>query len=308
MEQDLDNVFKKFNVNAYCISHHKNDNYQFYYCYLKNNGRLKDILSIKNELQLYLSLPNINIFIDNDVSAIKIESFSKPSKSISYDSIVSQRINKTQCFIGKDYYGNVVALDIAKCPHLLIGGASGSGKSMLLNIIIRNLLETGVTMYLCDPKRIEFNKYETDESNVVVAYDDEKITTILKNLVDQMNYSYDLISKYGPNAVSPKVVIIDEYGDLSSKKSEEFKKYLTILSQKARAAKIHIIVSTQRPSTSVIDGNIKANFSTRIALKTSSSYDSKIIIDQTGAEDLFGKGDAILKDQYNNVIRFQTAI
>lgn len=308
MEKKLNNIFEIYNINAECIRYSKIDSYQFYECYLKNNGKISDIKSIQNELQFYLQLPNINIKFLPEDSIIRIESFSS-SKKIDYDSIIGQRKNSTQCFLGKDYYGSVVSIDLEECPHLLIGGSTGSGKTVLVNTIIRNLLETGVGLYLCDPKRIEFNKYETDNSVINVSYDKDSIIQTIEYLHNLMESNYGLIKKYGSSVVKSNFLIIDEYADIASYDDDKkIRNGICSLAQKARAAKIHIILATQRPSVNIIDGDIKANFPSRIALKTASSFDSKTILDEIGAEKLLGKGDAIFKDSFGNKIRFQTAI
>lgn len=307
MEQDLDDVFSKFNVKAKCISYSKFDSYQFYDCCLTTTGKIRDVQSIKNEIGLYLKLPNINIFVVPETSNIRIESFSKRPGLIKYESLSGRKANPTDCFLGKDYCNNTVSINIEDCPHLLIGGASGSGKSVLINTIIKNLIDTNVRLFLCDPKKIDFNKYNNENTNVF--FDTKEIINVVEYLVEQMDNNYNIIKKHGSNFVPTTVLIIDEFGDVVlNDQSGKFKTLITKLAQKARAAKIHIVLSTQRPSASIVDGNIKANFPARISLKASSVYDSRIILDETGAENLFGKGDAIMKDSSNNFVRFQTAI
>lgn len=307
MEQELNNVFDTFNVKAKCVGFNKLEAYQFYDCYLTNNGRIKDIVSIEKEIQINLKLPNINIKYVPDSSSIRIETFFKRKENIYYQDIsTASRKTRTTCFLGKDYFDNIVKLDIAKCPHLLIGGSSGSGKTVLLNTIIRNLLETNIKLFLFDPKTIEFNKHENSESNVNVFYSMDSIISTLEYLISLMESNFSLIRKYGDNSVSPSVLVIDEYADLYMK-NKNISDLVCKLAQKARSAKIHIILATQRPSVNVISGDIKVNFPARIALKTASSFDSRTIIDEDGAENLFGKGDAILKND-SDLFRFQVAV
>lgn len=216
--------------------------------------------------------------------------------------------------LGESDDGNKLIVDFAKNPHTLIAGGTGSGKSVLLHCLIANIAylnemrARNIELYLVDPKQVEFNRYESDTfSNFVcdVISDYERVVGLLENLESIMESRYAFMAKGGfrsledcPGLFSHIVVIIDEVGDLmlQDKKSSRFEKSLIRLAQKARAAGIHLIMATQRPSVDVITGLIKANFPARIACKTSSRTDSQVILDAPGAETLLGRGDAVIKD------------
>ena len=209
--------------------------------------------------------------------------------------------------LGVKINGTPIFADLAKMPHLLVAGATGSGKSVGLNAFIISLIEAKrsheVKFVLIDPKRIEFSVYNNQEYMYMpVITDNHKAAMALKHLVDEMNNRYTLFEKSKTKNIAeynlknkkiPYIVaIVDEFSDLVlTDKSVET--YIQLLAQKARAAGIHLILATQRPSVDVVTGSIKANFPSRLAFKTASGVDSKTILDTTGAEDLIGRGDGL---------------
>ncbi len=213
--------------------------------------------------------------------------------------------------LGKGVSGEPVVLDLAKLPHLLIAGATGSGKSVSLNAILISLLINNtpdrVQMLLVDPKRVELQIYNGIPhllSPVVVDPDDA--ARALRWAIMEMDERYRLFVDAGVRdiegynrAIAPDhmpyvVIVIDELADLMLTHPEEIEHALVLLAQKSRATGIHLVVATQRPSVDVVTGLIKANFPARIAFNVSSSIDSRVILDQTGAEKLLGKGDGLL--------------
>lgn len=226
-----------------------------------------------------------------------------------------------QFLVGEQNDGAPVWIDFAKAPHMLVAGGTGSGKSSFLHTIIANCLKRDdIWLYLADPKHgVEFYKYE-DYANVIVHTYDETVS-MLENLHADMEQRYELFRKLGIKNiaespfVAPKImVIIDEVADLMLRDKDkknpnrgQFERLLIGLAQKSRAVGIHIILATQRPSVDVLTGLIKANFPSRLACKVSSSVDSKVIIDQAGAENLGGRGEAILNHDNHYGIRFQVA-
>lgn len=199
-------------------------------------------------------------------------------------------------------------MDLSNNPHLLVAGTTGSGKTTLLhNIIVNLIINNGSILHLFDPKRIEFGYYDKlNMSNISVYNNIDEYSAIFETLNDLMETRYRLLSNNLDMALKPIIIIIDEFGDLVLQ-NKQVCNYITKLVQKSRAAKIYMILATQRPSTKIIDGNIKANVPARIACKTASSIDSKIILDYNGAEKLIGNGDALLKDNTRNLERFQIA-
>jgi DNA segregation ATPase FtsK/SpoIIIE, S-DNA-T family len=214
--------------------------------------------------------------------------------------------------LGRDVAGSPIVADLAKLPHLLIAGQTGSGKSVSINAIITSLLMNAtpddVRLILCDPKRVELAGFnEIPHLVVPVVTDHDKILHALYWAVGEMDRRYRLfaraaarnIEKYnemrtGPDRVPFVVLIIDELADLMITAPIQVEKAITRIAQLARATGIHLVVATQRPSVDVITGLIKANIPARVAFATASSVDSRTILDMTGAEKLLGRGDMLV--------------
>ncbi|KUK35350.1 MAG: Cell division protein FtsK/SpoIIIE, partial [Caldanaerobacter subterraneus] len=212
--------------------------------------------------------------------------------------------------LGKDIAGNIVIVDLSKMPHLLIAGATGSGKSVCINSLIVSLLYKAspqqVKMILIDPKVVELNIYNGIPHLLTpVVTDPKKAASVLNWAVQEMTKRYNLFAQYGvrdidsynekykENSLYKIVIIIDELSDLMMVSPAEVEEYIFRLAQMARAAGIHLVIATQRPSVDVITGVIKANIPSRISFAVSSQIDSRTILDMTGAEKLLGKGDML---------------
>ena len=220
--------------------------------------------------------------------------------------------SKLTVALGRDVAGSPIVADLAKLPHLLIAGQTGSGKSVSINAIITSLLLNAtpdeVRLVLCDPKRVELAGFNNIPHLVVpVVTDHDKILNALYWAVGEMDRRYRLfaraaarnIEKYneqrtGPDRVPYVVLVIDELADLMISAPIQVEKAITRIAQLARATGIHLVVATQRPSVDVITGLIKANIPARIAFATASSVDSRTILDMTGAEKLLGRGDMLV--------------
>ncbi len=216
--------------------------------------------------------------------------------------------------LGKDVKGVPAFADLAEMPHLLVGGTTGSGKTICLNSIILSLLYRNspeeMKLVLVDPKRVEFPVYTTLEHLLCpVIYDAAQTLVALKWLVGEMERRFTVLAaghsrdigsyntkmeKKGEDKLPYIVLIIDELADLMSVKGKEIESYVVRLAQMSRATGIHLILATQRPSVEVITGLIKANITTRIALKVGALVDSRTILDSSGAEKLLGRGDLLL--------------
>jgi len=223
--------------------------------------------------------------------------------------------------------GKRVIVDFAMNPHTLICGGTGSGKSVLIHTLIANIVylnasgNRNVELYLIDPKQVEFAAYSTPSFKnyvVDVISDYDSTVALMERLEIEMESRYALLKKNGlrslsenPSLMSQIVVIIDEVADIITnydKPSKRFQKSVGSLAQKARAAGIHIVMATQRPSVDIVSGAIKANFGARIACKTNSKVDSQIILGTPAAYDLMGKGDAIITGVESfDMARFQVA-
>ncbi len=256
----------------------------------------------------------------------------KPS-IVSMESILnSKKFQESQmelpCAVGKTITNEVFMFDLAKAPHLLVAGATGQGKSVGLNAIVTSLLykkhPAEMKIVLVDPKKVEFSIYNPlinhflakvpDEDADPIITDVTKVVRTLNSLCKLMDTRYDLLKEVGARNIKeynkkfierripPRgghgympyiVVIIDEFGDLIMTAGKEIELPIARIAQLARAVGIHMVIATQRPTTTIITGNIKANFPARIAFKVSAGIDSKTILDRTGAQQLIGRGDML---------------
>lgn len=221
--------------------------------------------------------------------------------------------------LGEDTNGDVLTVDVTKMPHILIAGATGSGKSVCLNTILSSLIylhpdPARLQLVLIDPKRVELAPFAAlPHLRVPVAETPAEAVQRLAGLCRYMDERYAQMARYGiKNATeagwAPMVVVIDELADLMLTSRYEAEEHIIRLAQKGRAAGIHLVIATQRPTANVITGLIKSNIPCKIAMKTASIRDSVNILDHKGAETLTGKGDAILRlpDRVDE-IRFQCA-
>jgi len=291
--------------------------------------KISKIVNLADDLALALSAYSIRIVAPipgKDVMGIEIPNLKK--SIVPFIDIVSSEdfINSTSKLpicLGKDIIGNPVVVELESMPHLLIAGATGTGKSVGLNAMITSILYKAnpdeVKFLMIDPKRIELSLYNDIPHLITpVITDMKKATTALQWMVREMERRYDLLAKYQvrnieqfnqkmkkmngnpeisheelPDPLSYIVIIIDELADLMMTASRDVELSLTRLAQMARAAGIHLILATQRPSVDVLTGIIKANFPTRISFQVSSKTDSRTIIDSNGAETLLGMGDML---------------
>ena len=245
------------------------------------------------------------------------------------------------CAMGKTITNEVFMFDLAKMPHLLVAGATGQGKSVGLNAILTSLLykkhPAEMKIVLVDPKMVEFSIYAKidkhflakvpDDSASPIITDTTKVVRTLNSLCVEMDARYELLmaagernikdynKKFIARKLNPEkghrfmpyiVVVIDEYGDLIMTAGKEIELPIARIAQKARAVGIHMIIATQRPTTNIITGTIKANFPARIAFKVAQGIDSKTILDRMGANQLIGRGDMLFL-QGNEPIRVQCA-
>jgi S-DNA-T family DNA segregation ATPase FtsK/SpoIIIE len=223
-------------------------------------------------------------------------------------------------WLGKDISGKPVYADLAKMPHLLIAGTTGSGKSGCVNCIISSVLlratPAQVKMILIDPKKVELSHYERIPHLLVpVVTNMKNAAGVLANVVKEMDNRYELMelersrqldemnqrrAKRGESPLPYILVVIDELADLMMVAPADVEEYIIRVAQKARAVGIHLVVATQRPSVDVITGMIKANIPSRIAFAVSSQTDSRVILDSNGAEALLGMGDMLFRPLGSN--------
>ena len=309
--------------------------------------RISKIRNLEDDIALSLSALGIRIIAPMPgKGTIGIEVPNKKPQIVSMESVIASRKFGESKFelpvvLGRTITNEVFMFDLTKTPHLLVAGATGQGKSVGLNAIITSLLykkhPSELKIVLIDPKMVEFNIYENIERHYLAKLTnlDHAIITefshvieTLKSLCKEMDNRYNLlmkahvrnISEYNAKFINRQlnpekghlfmpyiVVIIDEFGDLIMTAGKEIEMPIARIAQKARAVGIHMIIATQRPSTNIITGTIKANFPVRIAFKVPSMIDSRTILDSPGANKLVGRGD-LLFSQGNETTRVQCAL
>ena len=295
---------------------------------LKTGTKVSKLLSIQKELALALAAKEVRIQAPiPGKSTIGIELPNKVNSSVSFKEILScippvDGKNILAVGLGKDIMGKVKWAEINSTPHLLVAGATGSGKSVCMNCIIASILMRArpdeVKLVMVDPKKVELTMYNGIPHLLApVVTDPKKASIALKNIVVEMERRYDLLEhtknknikayneyceKHPEYQKMPYiVVIVDELADLMLVAAKDVEDSIMRITQMARAAGIHLIVATQRPSTDVITGVVKANIPSRISFAVSSSIDSRTILDMVGAEKLLGKGDMLFKPMGENV-------
>ncbi len=312
--RNFNNILRAFNIKASCVEFKKVENYFYFDLKLNPSARVRDIQKYGDEISLALKAPcKPGVKVLRDEGLVRLE-FAAPRTSPLklFDLFTNRSIPKgdINCLLGQTVDGQRLWMDLAQNPHMLIAGTTGSGKSILMQNIIANLLNyNDVDMFLFDPKRIEFSAFEGKISNIHVRYSYDESVELLLGMLEVMEDRYSRMrSGVNPKNIKPMVLMIDEFADLIMQdKNDVFYSSLCKLAQKCRAAKMHIVLATQRPSVNVINGVIKANFPARIACRVASHVDSKVILDSSGAENLMGKGDALIRDNFRSMERFQVA-
>ena len=331
----LEGVFRDFGIEAKVVAANVGPSVTQYELELKSGTKVSKVLSIHREIALALAAKDVRI--QAPIPGKKTVGVEIPNKSISMVSVreilesipKSMENSKLAVTLGRNIMGMPIYCEINKTPHLLVAGATGSGKSVCINSIITSILMRAkpdeVKLVLVDPKKVELSMYNgVPHLMAPVVTDPKKANIALKKIVVEMERRYDLFSDSGTkniagyNAQIDKkneklpddqkikhlpyiVVIIDELADLMLVAAKEVEDSIMRITQMARAAGIHLIVATQRPSTDVITGVVKANIPSRISFAVSSSIDSRTILDMSGAEKLLGKGDMLFLPMGENV-------
>lgn len=306
-------ILNSFGIKAQCLQASQVDNYVFYDCKLHPSAKVKDLLKYSDEISLALRKPcKPSMKVLHELGVVRVEFALPREKPLRlFDIFTNDNVPKgdLMCLLGQRVDGEKVWMDLLQNPHMLVAGTTGSGKSTLLHNIIANIYNyNDAELILVDPKRIEFSQYEKMRSTSVY-YTYDLAVEVLSNVITLMEDRYNqLRAGWLPKNLRPVVLVIDEFADLIMQdKDNMFYEKLCRLAQKCRAARISIILSTQRPSVNFVNGAIKANFPARIACKVASHVDSKVILDTAGAENLLGKGDALLRDNFRHMERFQVA-
>lgn len=322
----LEDTFESFGVKAKITQVHLGPAVTKYEVQPSVGVKVSKIVSLSDDIALALAAKDIRIEAPiPGKSAIGIEVANQNVAMVSFREVLENNPKnnpdeKLQIALGRDISGEAMMANLDKMPHLLVAGATGSGKSVCINGIITSILLRAkpheVKMMMIDPKMVELNVYNGIPHLLApVVTNPKKAAQALQKVVAEMERRYDLFSHTGTRNMQgyndyvkkhnelneekqPElpfiVVIVDELADLMMVASNDVEDAITRLAQMARAAGIHLIIATQRPSVDVITGVIKANIPSRIAFAVSSSIDSRTILDMGGAEKLLGRGDMLL--------------
>ena len=313
----------------------------------KEGTRIRQIKSLDEDLAMSLGAKGVRVVSLEDCVGIEVanekQSVVALKAILGHPKFVeSARHMDLPVALGLTVSNEPFFFDLAKMPHLLVAGATGMGKSVGLNSIITSLVYTKhpseVKFVMVDPKKVELSQYakigndflaKMESSPEAIITDTQQVVYTLKSLCMEMDARYDLLKDAGVRKISEYnekflqrhlnpnkghrylpfiVVIVDEFADLMMTAGREVEEPICRLAQKARAIGIHLVIATQRPTTDVITGTIKANFNSRIAFRVMSSVDSKTIIDQSGANHLIGRGDMLVMGTGIELTRVQCAL
>lgn len=325
----LQNVLADFGITGKVVAVHEGPTVTQFEVAVKNGTKVSKITGLSKEIALSLAAKDVRIEAPiPGKTTVGVEIPNKITVGVQVREVIQDKQKemmsmKLPVSLGKDINGNNCIADLSKTPHLLVAGSTGSGKSVCINSFINSLLITKrpdeVKLVLVDPKKVELSNYNgVPHLLCPVVTDPKKASIALQNIVKEMEKRYDMFAdekvknivgynekmsammKKNPedktiHLMSYIVVIIDELADLMLVASKEVEDSIMRITQMARAAGIHLIVATQRPSTDVITGVVKANIPSRIAFAVASQIDSRTILDMGGAEKLLGKGDMLYK-------------
>ena len=323
----VEQVLKDFGIVGKVVEVHVGPTVTQYELEIKSGTKVNKIVSLNKEISLALAKKDVRIQAPiPGKSTVGLEIPNDEVAMVSFRETLekvpeSKKDSKLLVPLGKNIMGNVIWCEIDKTPHLLVAGATGSGKSVCINGIICSILMRArpdeVKLVMVDPKKVELSGYNgIPHLMAPVVTDPKKASIALAKIVVEMERRYDVFEKSRTKNISTYnayidkeneklhddekmarmpyiVVIVDELADLMLVASKDVEASILRITQMARAAGIHLIIATQRPSTDVITGVVKANVPSRIAFTVSSGIDSRTILDQTGAEKLLGKGDML---------------
>jgi S-DNA-T family DNA segregation ATPase FtsK/SpoIIIE len=344
----LERTLADFKIEARVVDVDRGPNITQYDLALAAGVKVHQVMSLADDLAIALKAPPVRIVYPlSGRSTIGVEVPNQNQETVRLRELVAsdehcRKQHAIPLFLGKDSTGTPLVADLARMPHLLVAGATGSGKSVCMNTIITSILLTRrpdeVKMILIDPKMVELSLYESIPHLLApVVTDMRKAPAVLEWAVGKMEERYALLSRVSvrhvtsynalgqaeiasrlglaeedlekervPRELPYIVVVIDEFADLMCVARKEVEEFIVRLAQKARAVGIHLILATQRPTADVITGLIKSNLPCRVAFQVASKVDSRTIIDKNGAENLVGQGDMLyLPPGTANVIRAQ---
>jgi S-DNA-T family DNA segregation ATPase FtsK/SpoIIIE len=324
MVSSMNELLQGFNIEAKCVDAKKHRHFAFYDVKLDLGTKISKLARNAGELALAMKTKTDLIVTPlTEQGVVRLHTTHDTAGTLPFEKLYrDHRAPKEYALpflLGETAEGEALWVDMIKNPHLLAAGSTGSGKSVFLHSLIANAAKRRDTkLYLIDTKRVEFNIYKDKCLKPLVyhiADDYNGAMGVLKRVHMLMESRYKYMSDNGiqsieqhPNLFDKHIVIIDEVSDLMLyNKSKDFEQLIVRLAQKARAAGIYLVLATQRPSVDVLTGLIKSNFPARVSCKVSTKTDSRVVLDQHGAENLAGRGDAIIKQPSSNATRFQVA-
>ena len=311
----LENVLKQFGIDAKVVNYEYGPTITRYEITIPAGVKVSKVTSLSDDIAMNLAAESIRIEAPiPGKNTIGIETPNKIKESVHFSNIIQNKElekGELNVILGKDIVGRDKIIDITKMPHLLIAGQTGSGKSVAVNTLIATLIskksEKEVKFIMVDPKMVELMPYnDIPHLLVPVIIDPQQAAIALKWAVNEMENRYKQLMENGVRNIKSYnslkyvekmpyiVIIIDELADLMMVASGSVEESIARIAQKARAVGIHLVVATQRPSTDVITGMIKANLPSRISFALRSQIDSRTILDSAGAEKLLGQGDMLL--------------
>ena len=337
----LQKAFDDYNCDVRVVGYQSGPVVTLYELELSKGQKLAQINSLSNELAIAMKVPSVRIvFPIPGKSSVGVEVPNKVRQFVRLRNVMEESAEiaadmQIPLFIGKDVAGDPIVADLAKLPHLLIGGRTGTGKSVCLNSIILSILMTKtpaqVRLVMIDPKMVELSPYKQIPHLLYPVLTDMKQATVVLNwLCEKMDERYNLLSRVAVrqlkeyNRLTPKklyqrfrpqseeewerlpkqlpaiVVIADEIADMMAIAGKDVSDYIARLAAKSRAVGIHLILATQKPTVDVVTGLIKSNLPARIAFGVATQSDSRVILDVNGAEKLLGNGDLLFHDSVTN--------
>lgn len=318
----INQTLMDFKIPGEVINYIKGPTFTLYEIALGSGVNVKKVSQIYENLQMNLETTSLRLLTPiPGRSTIGVEVPNVKRDSVLFSEIIDEEYledgKPLNVSLGKDIYGKNIRLDITEMPHAIIAGATKSGKSVCINTILISLLLKNspdtLRLILIDPKKVELSFYQDIPHLACPVLDNpEEATEALKWAVDEMEERFKLLAQYrvkkaddyeakrknNPEmpAMPYIVIIIDEFNDLKMQCGQEVEDYIIRLAQKARAAGIHVILATQRPTVDVVSGTIKSNVPCRIAFKVTDATNSVVILDEGGAESLLGRGDMLIKN------------
>lgn len=311
----FNDILAKFKIKAICTSHEQVRNISLFTLKLYAGTKISMLERFSTELALALHAKNRLTFTPiMETGMVRVEVVDETKHRVNLIEELKTKVvpaGELQIYLGSSVDGKDIWMDIAKNPHLLIGGTTGSGKSVMLHSILTNLLLlSNATAFIVDTKAVEFEPYRAKYPNLSIAGSYDQAYETLIYLTNEMEFRYSKMRESGKqkSSFAPYVLMVDEFADLIMQDIEDrLYNLICSLAQKSRAAGIYCVLATQRPSVDIIRGTIKANLPARIACKVANKTSSRVILDQNGAELLNGHGDAIISNYEHDFIRFQGA-